>query len=188
VNYVATWTLNRGFPSQRLANSAHASLVPAQVFQTQDGYLVVLCFKEKFWRALTRVLDAPELATDPRYASFASRYQHRDALISDLKGRFLVRTTEEWLARMSGRVPCAPVNSVEEALREEQVLARDMLVEIEHPHFGTLRQVRTAVKVQDAAEHLKPAPALGADTEAVLRTILGYADEEISLLHRLGAI
>jgi crotonobetainyl-CoA:carnitine CoA-transferase CaiB-like acyl-CoA transferase len=188
LNYIAIWTLNRDFQPQRLADSAHASLVPAQVFQTQDGYLVVLCFKEKFWRALTEVLEAPELAADSRYASFASRYQHREALIADLKECFLARTTEAWLARMVGLVPCAPVNSAEEALREEQVLARDMLVEIDHPHFGPLSQVRTAVKVQDAAEHLQPAPALGADTQDILRSILGYADEEIALLRQRGAI
>jgi len=79
LNYVAIWTLNREYHPLRPADSAHASLVPAQVFQTQDGYLVVLCFKEKFWRALTTALEAPELHTDPRFASFASRYEHRDA-------------------------------------------------------------------------------------------------------------
>ncbi len=188
LNYVAIWTLNREYHPVRLADSAHASLVPAQVFQTQDGYLVVLCFKEKFWRALTTALEAPELAADPRFASFASRYEHRDALISDLKGRFAERTTNEWLARMSGQVPCAPVNSVEEALQERQILERDMLVEVEHPDFGTLKQVRTAIKVQGAAQHKRPAPALGADTTAILKSVLRYSDEQIALLHSNGAV
>ncbi len=188
LNYVAIWTLNREYHPARLADSAHASLVPAQVFQTQDGYLVVLCFKEKFWRALTGALEAPELAADPRFASFASRYEHRDALISDLKERFLARTTQDWLARMTGQVPCAPVNSIEEALQERQVLERDMLVEVEHPGFGTLKQVRTAIKVQDAVEHARPAPALGADTTAILKSVLGYTDEQIAQLRSSGAV
>ena len=161
LNYVAIWTLNREYHPVRLADSAHASLVPAQVFQTQDGYLVVLCFKEKFWRALTTALEAPELAADPRFASFASRYEHRDALISDLKGRFAERTTNEWLARMSGQVPCAPVNSVEEALQERQILERDMLVEVEHPDFGTLKQVRTAIKVHGSCPTRAPGACTG---------------------------
>lgn len=188
LNYVAIWTLNRGYRPERLADSAHPSLVPAQVFQTQDGYLLVLCFKEKFWRALTQALEAPQLASDRRYASFASRYEHRDALIADLRKHFLARTTGEWLARMAGKVPCSAVNSVEEALQEEQVLARNMIVEVAHPTFGNLKQVRTAIKVQDATEHLNPAPPLGADTETVLKAVLGYTDQEIDDLRRCGAV
>ena len=188
LNYIAIWTLNREYHPQRLPDSAHPTIYPAQVFQTKDSYVVVLCFKEKFWRALTEILEAPELSADPRYASFASRYEHRDALIADLKGRFVARTTEDWLARMRGKVPCAPVNSVEEALREAQVLARDMVMEVEHPAFGRVRQVRTAIKIPDAVDHRRPAPALGADTEEILRETLEYSDEEIVSLRRTGAI
>jgi crotonobetainyl-CoA:carnitine CoA-transferase CaiB-like acyl-CoA transferase len=188
LNYVAIWTLNRDYHPKRLADSAHASLVPAQVFQTRDGYLVVLCFKEKFWKALTAALEAPDLDADPRFASFTSRYEHRGALISVLKERFQERTTQEWLARLTGRVPCAPVNSVEEALKERQILERDMLAEIEHPDFGTLRQVRTAVKVSGAVQHERPAPALGADTACILRSILGYSDHQVEVLRSREAI
>jgi crotonobetainyl-CoA:carnitine CoA-transferase CaiB-like acyl-CoA transferase len=188
LNYVAIWTLSRGYHPERMRDSAHPTIVPAQVFRTADSQLLVLCFKEKFWRTLTDVLEAPQLAADPRYASFASRYEHRDALIADLKGRFLARTTGEWLERMAGKVPCAPVNSVEEALQEEQVLARDMVIEVEHPAFGNLKQVYTAVKVPGAAVHLRAAPVLGADTDDILRSVLGYSDEEIGLLRQKGAI
>jgi len=85
-------------------------------------------------------------------------------------------------------VPCAPVNSVSEALTDAQVLARDMIMELEHPDFGTLREVRTAIKVGGAVDHRRPAPALGADTEAILREVLGYSDKEISELRQAGVI
>ena len=188
LNYVAIWTLNRDYRPQRLPDSAHPSLYPAQVFRTSDGYMVICCFKEKFWRALTVVLDAPELAEDPRFASFTTRYENRDALIADLKQRFLERTTAAWLGRLRGNVPCAPVNSVSEALADAQVLARDMIMELEHPDFGTLREVRTAIKVGGAVDHRRPAPALGADTQAILREVLGYSDQEISDLRQAGVI
>ena len=188
LNYVAIWTLNRGYHPERLEASAHPTLVPAQVFCTKDRYLLVLCFKEKFWQALTELLDAPELGSDPRYASFAGRYEHRDALIADLRERFLKRKTDEWLELFTGRVPCAPVNSVEEALQEEQVLARDMLVEVEHPPFGTLKEVNTAVKVEGMDTCAEPAPALGADTTQILKSVLDYGPEEISRLEQVGAI
>lgn len=188
LNYVAIWTLNRDYHPRRLADSAHPTLTPVQAFPTQDGYLVVFCAKEKFWRALTAALDAPELLADPRYANFATRLQHRAELITDLKPRFRTRTTQEWLARLRGKVPCAPVNSVEEALVDEQVIAREMITTVNHPHFGPIRQVRTAIKTSAAAPAARPGPALSADTHEVLGNLLGYSAETIQQLRQEGAI
>ena len=188
LNYMAIWTLNREYEPQRLPDSAHQSLYPSQVFRTRDGYLVVCCFKEKFWRALTEILETPKLAADPRFARFSDRFKHREALLADLKDRFPQRTTEEWLQRLRGKVPCAPVNSVGEALADEQVLARDMIMEVEHPEFGTLKQARTAIKVADAIDHAAPAPALGTDNDFVLRELLDYDDAEIARLAEAGVI
>jgi len=188
LNYVAIWTANRDFEPQRLPDSAHQSLYPAQVFRTKDDWIVICCFKEKFWKALTESMAAPELADDPRFCSFATRYQHRQALIADLKARFLTATTEEWLSRLRGRVPCAPVNSVRQALEDEQTLARDMLVEIDHPQFGRLKETRTAVRVVGGADYRRPAPALGADNQAILGDLLGYTAEQIAELQRGGVI
>ena len=189
LNYVAIWTLNHDeYEPQRLPDSAHQSLYPAQVFQTLDSYVVVCCFKEKFWRALTVALEAPELESDPRFQSFVTRYEHRDALIGDLKRRFLARTTAQWMERLRGKVPCAPVNSVREALADEQVLSRDMIIEVEHPELGTLREVNTAIKIPNGVPHRRPASALGADSESILGEILGYGDEEIGRLREEGVI
>ena len=188
LNYVAIWTLNRDYQPQRLPDSAHPTLTPAQAFKTQDGYIVIFCAKEKFWVALTEAMDAPKLAADPRYQSFATRYEHRETLVADLKQRFLTRSTADWLTRLRGKVPCAPVNSVAEALEDEQAWARDMITSVEHPVFGEVRRVRTAIKVPDSADHRRPAPAMGADTADILRKILGYKDEEIELLHQNDVI
>lgn len=189
LNYVAIWTLNHDeYEPQRLPDSAHQSLYPAQVFKTQDGYIVVCCFKEKFWRALTAAMDAPELGSDPRFQSFAARYEHRDALIADLKRRFLARSTADWMDRLQGDVPCAPVNSVREALADEQVLAREMVIQVQHPRFGTLNEVNTAIRIPGGVQHRRPAPALGADSQSVLQELLGYDDDELTRLRGKGVI
>jgi crotonobetainyl-CoA:carnitine CoA-transferase CaiB-like acyl-CoA transferase len=189
LNYVAIWTLNHEeYEPQRLPDSAHQSLYPAQVFPTKDGYIVVCCFKEKFWQALTVAMDAPELGADPRFASFRTRYEHRAVLIADLKRRFMAHTTGEWMARLQGDIPCAPVNSVREALSDEQVRARGMIVEVEHPELGTLQEVNTAIRVLNGVAHRRPAPALGADSEPILRDILGYDSAEIARLAEDGVI
>ncbi len=188
LNYVAIWALNRDYQPERLADSAHPTLTPAQAFQTQDGYLVIFCAKEKFWHALVAELNDPALAADPRFVSFATRYEHRSALLTELKTHFLAHTTADWLARLRGKVPCAPVNNLTEALADEQVLARQMIIEVEHPDFGTLKQVRTAIHVPGQLTEYQPGSALGADTHAVLQSWLGYTDAAIAQLRQSGAI
>jgi crotonobetainyl-CoA:carnitine CoA-transferase CaiB-like acyl-CoA transferase len=188
LNYLAIWTLNRDYRPRRLPDSAHPSLTPAQAFQTQDGYLVIFCAKEKFWQALTEAMAAPELAADPRYGSFTGRYEHREVLVADLKQRFLARSTADWLARLRGKVPCAPVNSVEEALADEQALVRQMITSLDHPLFGEVRQLRTAIKVPGHRDYRRPGPGLGADTDAILTEILGYPPEEIEALRQAEVI
>ena len=146
LSYFAIWSLNREWAPQRVEDSGHQTLVPAQNFPTSDGWIVVFCNKQKFWEALLDALELPELATDARFATFPDRFDHKAALLAILKPRFAARTTDEWLRRLQGRVPCAPVNTLEEALADEQVRQREMILEIEHPRFGTLREVASPIK------------------------------------------
>jgi crotonobetainyl-CoA:carnitine CoA-transferase CaiB-like acyl-CoA transferase len=97
--------------ADRVADSGHQSLVPAQNFPTADGWIVVFCNKPKFWEALVDALELPELARDGRFATFADRFAHKDALVTLLKARFAERTTEAgWRAARPRAV--APVNTV----------------------------------------------------------------------------
>lgn len=188
LNYLACWTLNRDVEIRRTPDSAHPTLVPAQNFPTRDGYIVVMCLKEKFWRRLTECIELPELADDPRFSTFAERHRNRDLLIPLLKERFRTRTTAEWLERLRGHVPCAPVNSIPEALRDEQVLARGMVVSVDHPRFGLLREVGCPIRVEGTTPRLGPASRLGADTERILREWAGLTAEEVDRLRQCGAV
>jgi crotonobetainyl-CoA:carnitine CoA-transferase CaiB-like acyl-CoA transferase len=188
LSYFAVWTLNRDWIAERTASSAHQTLVPAQNFPTRDGWIVVFCNKEKFWRDLVETLGAPELAEDARFGTFADRFAHKAALLPLLEARFRTRTSAEWLERLRGRVPCAPVNDVRQALADPQVQARDMIVEVEHPEFGALRQVRSPVRTEGEIRQPVRAPRLGEHTDAILREILGYGESTIGRLRRAGAI
>ncbi|HET7341388.1 MAG TPA: CoA transferase [Methylomirabilota bacterium] len=188
LSYFAIWALNRDWQPTRVADSGHQSLVPAQNFRTRDGWLVVFCNKDKFWRALLEALERPALADDPRFATFADRLAHKDALLSILAARFAERTTAEWLARLRGRVPCAPVNTIAQALDDPQVRARDMIVEVKHPRFGALREVASPVKTGGAGRPLRPAPALGEHNDAILRELLGYDAARIAAVRASGAL
>ena len=188
LSYFATWTLNRDWTAERTRDSAHQTLVPAQNFPTRDGWIVIFCNKEKFWRDLVETLGAPELAADPRFGTFPDRFAHREALLPLLRERFATRTTADWLDRLRGRVPCAPVNDVRQALADPQVLARDMIVEVEHPEFGTLREVRSPVRTEGEVRQPRRAPRLGEHTDDILRHVLGYGEGTIARLRAAGVI
>ena len=188
LSYFAVWTLNHDWIAERTRSSAHQTLVPAQNFPTRDGWIVIFCNKDKFWRDLVETLGAPELAEDERFRTFGDRFAHKDALLPLLQARFATRTTEEWLDRLRGRVPCAPVNDVRQALADPQVLARDMIVEVEHPDFGTLREVRSPVRTEGEIRHPARAPRLGEHTDQILREVLSYSDSTIARLRATGVI
>jgi crotonobetainyl-CoA:carnitine CoA-transferase CaiB-like acyl-CoA transferase len=188
LSYFAIWSLNRDWTPERVADSGHQTLVPAQNFRTSDGWLVVFCNKEKFWMALVDALDLPDLKTDSRFATFADRLAHKAALLEILTPRFATRTTREWLARLSGRVPCAPVNTMHEALEDEQVRQREMILEITHPRFGVLREVASPIKTAGAVTAPAPAPGLGEHTDGLLSELLHYPPERIAALRAAGVL
>ena len=187
LNYMAAWALNRDWRPQRLPDGAHQSLVPSQTFRTADGWLVLMCMKEKFWARLAERMGLARLTADPRFRTFADRLAHRAELVALLVPEFARRTTAEWLERLRGHVPVAPVYDVEETLRDEHVLAREMVVEVEHAVFGRMRETGCPIKMAGVRPRYAPASALGADTAAVLAEV-GIDGEAIDALRARGAI
>jgi crotonobetainyl-CoA:carnitine CoA-transferase CaiB-like acyl-CoA transferase len=188
LNYLAVWNLNYRHDLERLPSSAHQTLVPSQNFRTQDGYLVVMCMKEKFWQRLAELIGLPHLIDDARFRTFPDRLANRDELVRLVQDILATRTTREWIDVLRGQVPCAPVYTVEEALEDEQVAARQMVIDVAHPRFGVLKQVGCPVKLDDVQPRYAPASALGADTDELLRRLVGFSEEEIGALRRAGAI
>ena len=119
---------------------------------------------------------------DARFAGFPERFANKVELVRILTARFAEKTTAEWLGLLRGHVPCAPVNTVAQALEDEQVRARDMLIEVKHPQFGVLREVASPVKTAGAITNPAPAPALGQHTEELLRELLHYPPDRIARL------
>jgi crotonobetainyl-CoA:carnitine CoA-transferase CaiB-like acyl-CoA transferase len=188
LTYPAIWTLNGDFEPQRTRHSAHPSLVPFQAFETSDAWIVVGCAKEKFWQRLAVAIDRPELASDARFATFADRRRNAAALLTMLEEVFAERTVREWLDILGGAgVPCAPVNSVAEALRDEQTAARGMVVETQHPRFGDVRQLRSPVRVGAEEPEYRRAPMRDEHRDAIVRSMLGYDQTRIDELERGGA-
>jgi crotonobetainyl-CoA:carnitine CoA-transferase CaiB-like acyl-CoA transferase len=188
LSYVGTWYLTAGVEPRRAPHSAHPSLVPFQNFRTADGWIVVACPKEKFWRRLCDAVGQPGLAGDPRFADFAARHAHAGELRDLLDKVFAGATSGEWLGRLAaGGVPCAPVHSVADALADPQTAARGLVVETDHPRFGTVRQLRSPVRVGGELPPARRAPRRHEDAEGLLATLLGYDPDRIATLAAGGA-
>ena len=188
LTYPATWHLNAGFTPVRTRHSAHPSLVPFQAFEAKDGWMVVGCAKEKFWQRLTVVIERPEWATDPRFETFADRDRNRNVLLPLLEEIFAQRTVEEWVEPLrAAAVPTARINDVAAALTEPHTIARDLLVETEHPRYGTVRQVASPVRVGSEPPTYRRAPLRNEDAGRILGELLGYDSTAVSDLTDRGA-
>jgi crotonobetainyl-CoA:carnitine CoA-transferase CaiB-like acyl-CoA transferase len=173
--YLATWVATAGYEPQRQSESAHPSIVPFQNFRTADGWIVVSAPKPKFWESLCEVIELPELIDHPDYADFTARHENREALLPVLRNAFERRTTAEWLPLLSAAgVPVAPVNDVAAALADVQVEARSTVVSVDHPRFGTVRQVASPLRLSHTNPPLQRAPRRGEHTRAVLASVCGY--------------
>jgi len=142
LTYMGTWNASRGWTAQRMPDSSHQIVIPFQMFQAADGFLVVACAKETLWRKLCVVLDLPELSHDARFADFACRSRNRDELVEILKGTFTKRSVADWTKALNAAgIPCAPVNDIAGALDDKQTRERGVITEYDHPVLGPVRTI-----------------------------------------------
>ncbi|MCH8478529.1 MAG: CoA transferase [Wenzhouxiangella sp.] len=181
LSYPATWYLNNGHVTTRLPRGAHPATVPAQSYRTADGWIYVLCMLPKFWEELCRGLDRADLIEDPRFVNIPARRENRDLLTEELDAAFMTRTTAEWMALFGGRIPVAPVNDLKQGLDNPFVDQVGMIQHLDHPQKPGLKKLSCPIKINGQRPTSRPAPALGADSEALLRE-LGYDDVQIKEL------
>ncbi|MDR7418835.1 MAG: CoA transferase [Armatimonadota bacterium] len=169
--------------------TAHPSLVPYQSFKARDGYVNVAVGSEGIWSRFVVAVGAPQLADDPRFRTNADRVKHRDALIPLLEPLFAAKTMAEWSAIFDASgVPAGPIYQMSDLFADPQVKHRQMLVEVEHPRAGRIKQTGVPLKFSETPGRIAaPPPLLGEHTEAILRE-LGYSAADIGAMRRDGAI
>jgi crotonobetainyl-CoA:carnitine CoA-transferase CaiB-like acyl-CoA transferase len=187
LNYPGTWFLNAGTVTGRTPRSAHPSLTPSQLYRTRDGWIFIMCNKEKFWGVLAQTLGKPEWTTDPQLATFKARLANRERVTQMLDAALMERTTAEWMERFAGAVPAAPVYDVAQALQNDFVAERDGIADFTYPDGRSARMIAAPIRVPGAELPTRAAPAMGADTEAELRAA-GYSEERIAALRKAGVI
>jgi crotonobetainyl-CoA:carnitine CoA-transferase CaiB-like acyl-CoA transferase len=187
LNYPGTWFLNAGSVTERVARSSHPSLTPSQLYRTRDGWIFIMCNKEKFWGLLAEALGKPEWIADPEFATFKARLANRERLTQMLDAALMTRTTDEWIAHFAGKVPASPVYNVAQALQSGFVAERGGVVDYSYPDGRAARMVACPIRISGATLPTHAAPPMGADTDALLREI-GYPDERIAALRAAGVI
>jgi len=184
MTYVAGYYFATGHPPS-LMGTAHPSIVPYQAFVAKDGKAILLGGgNDRLFVNLCDGLGLPDLPKDPRYAGNENRVKNRDTLVPILERRFKEKTRDEWM-RILERVgfPAAPVYAIDEIFVDPQVRHRGMLVEIDHPELGRVKQIAPAIRMSETPPVIESAPPLlGQHTEEVLKMIAGYSDEEILTL------
>jgi len=188
LTYVATWYLNGGVITNREPRSSHPSLTPSQLCRTKDGWLFIMCNKEKFWTVLAESVGKPQWAEDPEYSTFAARLKNREQITRELDAILMTATTAEWMHCLGGKVPIAPVYDVQQALENPFVADQQLVLDFQHPEHGKIRGVASPVRL-DGGERLptRAAPRLGEDTDALLGE-LGYARNAIAALRRSAVV
>ncbi|MEK9775835.1 MAG: CoA transferase [Quisquiliibacterium sp.] len=187
LSYVGAWYLNEGKVVRREPRSAHPSLTPSQLYQTRDGWIFVMCNKEKFWKVLATELGKPEWADDAEFGNYRGRLANRDKLTRALDKVFGTATTAEWVERLAGKVPVAPVYDVAQALENPFANEQGRIMQAPHPARGSIRTLACPIRCPESEERVGIAPALGEHTDELLES-LGYDAKRIEQLKGCGAL
>jgi crotonobetainyl-CoA:carnitine CoA-transferase CaiB-like acyl-CoA transferase len=167
---VASATLVSGQEPVRFGN-AHASVVPYQVLPTRDSDIVLAVGNDRQFKLLCDVvLERPEIAADPRYATNVARLENRDTLIPLLTDVLRSRDGAEWLKRLASTgIPTGTVRSVRAALHSPEAQARQMVRTVQHPTIGPLQMVASPIRMSGTPVRVPGAPPLlGEHTQEVL--------------------
>jgi crotonobetainyl-CoA:carnitine CoA-transferase CaiB-like acyl-CoA transferase len=187
-NQAANYLVSGTAPG-RMGN-AHPNIVPYQDFPTSDGYLIIAVGNDGQFAKLCAELGLPELASDPRYARNQDRVAHRESLIASLSAATRAQTTGHWVGKLEASgVPCGPINAIDAVFADAQVRARELAISMPHGFAGTVPLVASPLRLSKTPVSYRHAPPqLGADTQAVLRDMLGMSTAEIETIAAQGII
>ena len=184
------WASDMGsqtFVGDELPQQAAQSFIDL-IYETSDGYISVAVQTDKQWRGLTEALDRPEWLDDPRFETQELRQVNIDDRLGLTQEVLKTNSSAHWLAHLEAvDIPCVPVLTRNQMISNEQIAANEVVIETEHPDAGKLRQARPAAVFSETPTAApRPAPRLGADTEAVLGEA-GFDAAAIAALREAGA-
>ena len=188
LNYMATMHFLSGDDPHPIGN-AHFVHVPYNTYKTANGHIVIAVITDNFWVNLKQLVQIAAFE-NPKYDTQPGRWENRDMINARLDELIVKHDSAYWLEKLQQqKIPCAPVNRFSEALNDEQVLHRNMVIDLKHPNGKSTRGPGNPVKLsRNNEESFSPAPNLGQHTESVLTQLLGYKQEQIAELRQQAVI
>ena len=188
LNYMATMHFLSGEDPYPIGNS-HFVHVPYNTFTCSDGSVVIAVITDNFWSNLKGVVNCPEFDND-KYDTQPGRWEDREMINARLNELLSVNSCAHWLALFEAqRIPCAPVNSLSQALADTQVLHRNMVVDLKHPNGGSTKGPGNPIKLSRSSDEVfTAAPTLGQHTDEVMTQLLNLSVEQIQQMKDQGII
>ncbi|MDA9574535.1 CoA transferase [Porticoccaceae bacterium] len=188
LNYMATMHFLSGEDPYPIGNS-HFVHVPYNTFSCSDGYIVIAVITDNFWHNLKQVVDCPEF-DNQKYDTQPGRWEDQQMINSTLNRVLSSNSCEYWLAQLEAqRIPCAPVNSLSQALADTQVVHRNMVVDLKHPNGKSTKGPGNPIKLSRSTDQdFTAAPTLGQHTEEVMTQLLNLSVQQVDKLREQGII
>ena len=189
LTYQAGMYFNTGQRPRRRGNE-HPSIVPYEVFRAADAYITLGVANNSLWERCCQALERPDLGRDPRFATEATRVEHRAVLVPLLNEILGGRDADEWLKRFEAAgVPAGRIKTVAEVCESEHLKARGMIVTLPHPSAGTVTVMGIPVRLSATPGAVaSPPPRLGEHTDEILRSLVGLSSRQVAELHTAGAV
>lgn len=187
-NAIARYVVSGEAPKP--AGNRHTSIVPFEPFDVSDGELMIAVGNDAIWARFCKATGLDDLIENPKFSENPKRNENYDELRPLIAKAMMAKTINEWreLLDASG-VPNGPINSIDKVLEDEQVKARDMIVEVEHPVAGSLKMPGIPIKMSATpGAVLTPAPMLGEHSNEILKELVGLSDDQIEKLRELKVI
>lgn len=186
LSYPATWYLNQGHITERVARSAHPATVPCQLYKTKDSFVFLMAMTDKFWDILMGLLN-DDVLKEARFSTVAQRRENRDVLTVEIDRVLSSQTTEHWLSVLEGKIPCAPVYDLPQALNNPYIRDIGMVRQVPHPEKAEMEILGNPIKIDGQRLAGKAAVPMGDSTRELL-TELGYSENQIAQLKQAQAI
>lgn len=172
-----------GVSPARMGN-LHPTLTPYETYRAKDDYFIIAVGNDRLWAAFCDVMGLVELKEDPRFCTNPRRVEHRSELFGYLKDLFIGQSVAYWLDLFDRHgIPAGPILSIDQVLSHPQLIARNMVQEVEHAKIGKMKCLGNPIKLSDTpgCPDMAP-PLLGQHTAEILKKYLGYSDIQIERL------
>jgi CoA:oxalate CoA-transferase len=169
----------------------HPTITPFQAFKAKDEYIAIPAGNDAMWKTFCQAIGKEDLIEHEKFKTNKDRTDNIEELTPILEGVIAQKTVAEWVELFEkAQFPCSPINTIDKTMQHRQVLARNMIVEVDDKDIGTVKVAGNPIKMSSVPEEKtrKSSPEIGEHNLKIFKELLGYSDEEIEQLHDEGVI